>query len=183
MDFSGEADYTLDFAKERIEAWAPPLWREISQMTRLKGIWDLLDGKLLGTCADYGEAYTGDIRWRDVEIGCKWMPDMTLGRSGFLIRTQGAIRGYAVFADAKELSIQKNANGYTKLAACPLPARKDETLELVARVKGNVIDILYEGNIILSVTDDDNPYLHGMTGFAVQDGGHALYESLRVKVI
>ncbi len=180
MDFSGKADYTLDFACERMEAWAFNQ-REVSQMTRLKGLWDLENGRLLGTCADTGEAYTGDIAWGDAEVTCTWTPDVSRGQTGFLLRVQGAIRGYAVLTDGQTLQIAKNSNGYTPLASCPAPSFGGGTLTLTARAVGNRIEVRYLGESLLCAADEDNPYLNGMTGLAVRNGGHAYFHSLRVR--
>lgn len=182
MDFSGKADYTLDFSKECIESWTG-LHRPVSQTSHLKGIWDLQDGRLLGACADFGEAYTGDIAWGDVEVTCTWQPDRTLGRSGFAVRVQGAIRGYAIWVDKDGVSIAKNNNGYAELARCALPETCGDVLTLTARAVGNEIAVLHEGKKILRTVDVDKPYLTGMVGMVLRDGGHALYDSIRVKAL
>ena len=182
MDFGGKADYTLDFAKERMEVWNF-MHREVSQMTYLKGIWTLEGGKLLGTGADFAEAYTGDINWGDVEIGCTWRPDPAQGRTGFAVRVQGAIRGYGIWLDADGISIAKNDNGYREIARCAMPAPSDGTVVLTARAIGNTISVLKDGKVLLSVTDNESPYLTGMVGLILRDGGHALFESIKVKAL
>lgn len=182
MDFTGKADYTLDFAKERMEIWTA-MHREVSQMTYLKGVWELNDGRLMGTCADYAEAYTGDIAWGDVEVTCTWEPAKLLGRTGFALRVQGAIRGYAVWVDRDGISIAKNDNGYDELACCALPDDCGDVLTLTARAVGNEITVSHNGRELLQVTDNHAPYLTGMVGLVLSDGGHADYDRIRVKVL
>lgn len=181
MHFAGKADYTVDFSKERMEVWTP-LHREVSQMTYLKGIWDLQDGRLMGTCADFGEAYTGDIHWRDVEVTCKWRSSALTGMTGFAFRVQGAIRGYALFLDGDELLFMKNDNGYRELGRCAFK-QGDGDVELAVRCIGNRFDVLCDNTVLMAVEDASDPYLSGMVGLALRHGGHACYASLKIKAL
>ena len=180
MDFSGKANYTLDFARERMEIWTA-MHQEVSQMTYLKGVWTLNNGRLMGTCADFGEAYTGDIRWKDVEVSCTWQPAKLLGRTGFALRVQGAIRGYAVWVDRKGIIIAKNDNGYETLASCPLPDDCGDVLTLTASAVGNEICVSHAGRELLRVTDAHQPYENGMVGLVLCDGGHADFNRITVR--
>ena len=182
LDFGGKADYTLDFTCERTELWNG-LHRPVSQMTRLKGIWELHDGRLMGSCADFGESYTGDTAWSDVEATCTWQPDLSRGRTGFAVRVQGAIRGYAVWVDEDGVSIAKNDNGYAELARCALPEGCGETITLTARAVGDTITVLHEGCEILRATDTEAPYCTGMVGLVLRDGGHTLFDRIKVRVL
>ena len=179
MDVGGRADYTLDFAREAVEYWPRSRHCEITQLTRWKGHWTIESGMLHGSCADRGEAYTGDIAWRDGEITCRWTPVSRRGRSGFGVRTQGAIRGYAVLADAQHLYLMKNEKGYSELARCARPA--GETLEITVRYVGDSLEAYHEGNLLMRAKDA--AFTHGMAGFLVQDGAHAAYAWLKVRVL
>ena len=179
MDFSGMADYTLDFFHEHMDVWNRH-HREVSQMTRLKGIWTLEDGCLAGSCADFGEAYTGDIAWGDYEVTCTLAP-LTEGLEGFSFRVQGAIRGYSLaFADGM-LLLQKNDNGHRTLAFRPYDWPLGEFHTFSVRAQGNELTVLENGNTLLSARDDGHPYLTGMVGLRVERGGRLHCQNLRVK--
>ena len=181
LDFSGKAAYTLDFAKERMEVWNSH-HREVSQMTCLKGIWDMVGDQLMGTCADFGEAYTGDVAWGDQEVTCTWSPNRARGRTGFAVRVQGAIRGYGIWVDADSVSIARNENGYRELVRCALPAGIGEEITLTARAVGDTIEVLHQGTLLLQAKDP-KPYRTGMVGLVLRDGGHARYKRLEVNIL
>ena len=177
VDFGGKADYTLDFAREHMEVWSTN-HREVSQLTYLKGLWTLEDGYLMGTCADYGEAYTGDVAWRDMHVETRFTRN-SRGRAGFCFRTQGAVRGYAVLADDHGISLLKNSNGYTELARFEQATNREITLSVTCI--GNDICVSLDGKDILAVQDDT--YESGMVGFVLRDGGHAHYREMSVRTL
>ncbi|NLG24202.1 MAG: ADP-ribosylglycohydrolase family protein [Clostridiales bacterium] len=181
MDIDGAADYRLDYSKERMEVWHG-LHREVSQMTILKGIWDLVDGRLMGSASDLAAAYTGDVRWGDQEISCRWRPDWSRGRTGFCLRTQGAIRGYAVLVDAGGVYLMKDDNGCREMGRCHLPDGPADVIELKAIAEGGRLSV-WSGDRKLIEAADDAPYLTGMVGLSLTGGGHALYDWLRVRVL
>ena len=89
MDYSGVPDYSVDFNRESVENWSPS-HREISQFTYLKGIWRLEDGVLSGSCADFGETYTGGREWTDYRFTASLCP--ILGEAHRMnFRVQGAV--------------------------------------------------------------------------------------------
>lgn len=175
LDFEGKADYTLDFAKEKIEFWTSR-HQEVSQLTYLKGLWTIENGCLLGTCSDYGEAYTGNIRWKNVRLRTSFTRGVH-GKTGICFRTQGAIRGYAVWVDGKGVSLLKNENGYSELAR--YNAVIGQNVELEIECVGSQISVFLEDKQILNVRDDT--YSSGMIGFSVANGGHAVYKNIVVR--
>ena len=178
MEFSGTPEYTLDFSRERIENWGGH-HREVSQMTKLKGIWDLEDGCLSGSCADFGEAYTGDVSWRDYEATCTLSPEMS-GLIGFNFRVQGAIRGYSVAYQDGILMLQKNDNGYTTLVSIPYEWPMGVFRTLAVRVEGNSMTVKENDKTLLSALDEEHPYLNGMVGLRVENGGRMQCKGLRI---
>lgn len=175
LDISGKANYSIDYGKECNERWT--LWhKEVSQMTYLKGIWEIQNGRLMGTCCDFGESYTGNIAWKDVEVSCCFTRNTNAGETGFTFRTQGAIRGYAVFVDDNGVSLMKNANGYTTL--CRYDASMPADIALTVRCVKNALSVWLDGRCILQTTDDT--YANGMVGLALKNGGHALFDRLTV---
>lgn len=172
--FTGEPCYDIDFHHETLR------WRsKISQFTYLKGSWSLENGRLMGSACDYGETYTGDIRWGDYSLEGSITPACA-GEAALNIRVQGAIRSYAVVLADGKLMIRKNKNGYVTLAECDHPTNIGETYRFKITVKGNAIAVYENGSLVLSVTDEDKPYLTGCIGCSVRDGARAYFDDLKI---
>lgn len=180
MDFLGQPEYALDFAKERTEVWNGN-HREISQMTRLKGLWYLEEGMLHGSTGDYAEAYTGDIAWTDYAVTAVLKPICGQGHR-FMARVQGACRSYAVqLCPGNRLCLMKNEDTvYRPLAWAEYPWADGGRCRLTLRVDGMRLTVLDEGGReILSFEDKERPYLRGCVGVGV-DQGHCAFESLSI---
>ena len=180
VDFSGGANYLLDFAKERTEGYTG-LHREPSQTSYLKGLWQLEEGLLSGSCADFGECYTGNVRWMDVETTCAMTP-ITNELCGFLFRVQGAMRSYSAALNDGKLLLQKNVKGYyATLAECDFAYEVGKEVTLTAKAAGNRLEISCGGKTLLEAIDADSPYLTGAVGFRVEGGGHAHYRDMDIR--
>lgn len=181
VDFSGKPDYLLDFSRERTEVWHP-MHKEISQMSRLKGLWYLEDGELHGSGADCAEAYTGDADWTDCEVTCAFRPVVGEAHQ-FMGRVQGACRSYAVrLAEGGKVRLMKNEDTvYRTLAEADFPWTPGEDVTLTLRAVGATLAVLdAEGRELLSFTDSQAPYLKGAVGVGLEKG-HCAYKSLRVR--
>lgn len=160
LSFGGQADYRLDFAQEENEIWTAQ-HREVTQMTRFRGEWELRNGALHGR---EGEAYSGNVAWKDVEIRCRLAPGED---GGFLFRTQGAARSYGAFFREGRLSLRKNENGWREVASCAYALPPNGVAEITARCQGSHITLLdEEGKMLIDFDDPQAPYLHGMLGTA-----------------
>ena len=177
FDFSGYPEYTIDFAKERMEYWNG-LHLEVSQFTYLKGIWTLENGELNGSCCDFGEAYTGAHDWGDYTYEATLKPYLgDYHRINF--RVQGAIRSYAVgLAPENQLVLYKNDNGYRALDQKDFPWELNREYTLKVEVRGPVIEIWNSGKRIISYTDTESPYLTGQIGMSVAKGSHCHYRNV-----
>lgn len=176
MRVTGKPAYDIDFKYERMEQYTG-LHRVPSQFTTLKGVWTLDSDRLMGSCADFGECYTGDIRWTDytleggMSIACE-------GECALNVRVQGAIRSYAVALGGGRLMIRKNENGYRTLAETEHETKVGETYRLKIECRGNEISVWEDGKCLLSVSDEENPYLNGCIGCSVRDGARAHFDHL-----
>ena len=171
--------YDIDFKHERMEVYSG-LHREVSQFTYLKGMWKLDDGKLMGSTSDYGECYTGDIRWTDYSLEGS-ICCVCEGESALNVRVQGAIRSYAVALRNGRLMIRKNENGYRTLAECEHATEIGETYRFRIEASGNRISVFEDGRLLLSVCDEENPYLSGCVGCSVRDGARAYFDHLVIE--
>ncbi|MEG1775532.1 MAG: ADP-ribosylglycohydrolase family protein [Clostridia bacterium] len=177
--FSGTPRYTLDFAKEEQECW-PGLHREISQMTRLKGIQYLEGGALHLSCADYAEAYTGRYDWRDYTAVFDITP-LTGTHHRVNVRVQGAIRSYTFgFEGQGRLALLKNQNGYCVLCERAFAWRCNQRYHMEVTVRDNVIAARCDG-VELLFTDEHEPYLEGSIGLAVCGGSHLQCERVELR--
>lgn len=180
VDFSGEPDYLLDFSREREEFWHP-MHREISQMTRLRGLWYLEDGALHGSGDQYAEAYTGDADWQDVEVTAELTP-IAGGKHQFMARVQGACRSYAVrLAEGGRLQLMKNEDGtYRTCAEIAYPWQLGGTYRLTLRAQGCRLTVLDGEKCLMEYEDKEHPYLTGAVGVGIESG-HCAWKSLRVR--
>ena len=177
--FEGKPEYGIDFRRERMEAYSG-LHREVSQFTYLKGCWTLENGRLMGFTNDYGECYTGDIRWDDYTLEGS-VTCASEGLAALNVRVQGAIRSYAVALKDGRLMIQKNENGYRTLAECPHETAVGQTYRLAVEARGDTIRVSEGGQLLLEARDADRPYLTGCVGCSVRDGARAYFDDLYIR--
>ncbi|MEX2104568.1 MAG: ADP-ribosylglycohydrolase family protein [Bacilli bacterium] len=181
MNFSGNPEYAIEFAYERLEKWHGT-HIEVSQFSYLRGKWTLDDGKLSGSYyGEPAECYSGDLRWTDYEFSASVIPK--LGQfHNIQFRVQGGIRSYAVgLAVGNKLCLYKNNNGYQELATVNLDWSADKEYKIAVKALGNQYEIFVNDELMIVYTDVSNPYLNGMIGFSNFSGSHTHYSSFHVK--
>ncbi len=180
FDISGAPDYTIDFAREHMDVWNG-VHKELSQFTYLKGIWFLEDGAMNGSCSDFGEAYTGDVAFRDYCFTATVEP--LLGDwHGINLRVQGAVRSYAVALCAGgKLRLMKNENGYKTLCEADFPWSCGGRYRLTCEAVGGELTIKANGMLMMRYTDVDGPYLNGAVGASIRHGSRCHYRDFAVK--
>lgn len=180
-DFSvqGQADYSIDFQKERMEYWNDR-HEEVSQFTYLKGIWKLEDGELSGSCCDFGEAYTGSYVMKDYSVEATIIPKIGEYHN-INFRVQGSVRSYAVgLAPNGKAALYKNSNGYTVLKEIDYAWAFNRQYYFKITVEGSKISIYDRSGTLMEYADADQPYLSGQVGFSVLHGSHCHYQTLRI---
>lgn len=178
LHFDGLPDYSLDFKNEKTEVWSER-HTDITQISRMKGRAELIDGLLHIGCDDEGEWYTGSSEWRDYTVKFSLIREKGCFQD-VLVRVQGAIRSYAVGFDGEHLRLRKNDNGYRTLAEAPCCPAFGKEITVTVTVKGNRISAGC-GDAMVEYEDHDRPYLHGSVGVAVRDGSTALIRSISVR--
>ncbi|SFM38786.1 ADP-ribosylglycohydrolase [Paenibacillus sp. 1_12] len=178
--FSGTPQYEIDFRNERIESWTK-LHKEISQFTYLRGLWTLEDGELSGSYSgESAECYTGDLNWGDYIFEADVRP-IAGDHHRIMLRVQGGIRAYAVgLAPDNKVSFYKNENGYKELAASELKWEHDRNYRISVEAVGNRFTVSVDGQRVLQVEDNDNPYISGQVGLSNYGGSHTHYQRYRV---
>ena len=87
-------NYNINFQKEYLEKWNS-LHEEISQFSRYKGHLFLENNCLNLSCADIGEAYTGNIFWKN--YNCVFKIKAIHGEYALCnVRVQGGMRSYGI---------------------------------------------------------------------------------------
>jgi ADP-ribosylglycohydrolase len=177
--FDGRPDYTVDLAKTKEDFWHGS-HREVTQFTRLKGLWYLEGGYAHLSCADFGEVYTGRHDWKDYTAAFTLKP--LIGNDHCVnVRVQGAIRSYAAgFAAGGKLALYKNENGYHILAETAFPWQSGREYTITITAEGSRFTVSVDGKQYLSFNDTDNPYLAGSVGFSVRNGSHCAYRLIRI---
>jgi hypothetical protein len=181
MEFSGLPDYAFDFRHAVVEAWNP-LSLEISQFTRLRGLWQLEDGELSGSYfGEMAECYTGRLDWRDYLYSATLVPHV--GSEHYvLFRVEGGIRSYAVgLTSGNRVGLFRNENGYRELAAAPFSWSFGEEYRVDVEARGPDFGISINGRPVLRYMDQHGPYLTGMVGLANRGGSHTHYRSWSMK--
>lgn len=179
FDFSGKAEYAIDFSEERMEVWHL-FHREVSQFTYLKGIWELEGNELSGSCYDYAEAYTGGWDFSDYSFEGTLRP-ISGGYHRLNFRVQGAIRSYAIgLAPSNRLVIYKNENGYRELASIAYTWMHEQAYTFKIAVKGCSINISQGGTSLLEYEDTETPYLYGQIGVSTSGASHCHFSNLRI---
>ena len=181
VDFSGKPNYTVDFSREVEERWNF-MHREIRQIARLKGLWYLQNGALHGSGADFAEAYTGDVDWKDYTVTGVLTP--VVGECHqFMGRVQGACRSYGVrLTGENRLQLVKNVDThYQVLDETEYAWSCGKAVTLSLRCEGNCLTVLNENGVALIQTkDEDHPYLNGAIGLGLEKG-HCAFHSLEVR--
>ena len=177
--FEGDPDYSIDFCREQTEFWNI-LHTEISQFTKLKGLFYLEDKKLNLSCGDFAEAYTGRHDWKDYTASFKFAP-MTGEQNFANVRVKGAMRSYAAgFAPAGKLELRKNQNGYITLAAADFPWQHGAEYEVSVKCADNNLTVSVDGEKFIEYTDNDNPHLEGAIGLSCFEGSRISMSGISV---
>ncbi len=167
----GSSCYSIQMEKETEECWTI-VHREISQFTKLKGLFYLEDGELHLSCGDFGEAYTGKYNWEDYKALFIITP-MTGNHHLVNVRVQGAGRCYAAaFLPDGNIGLLKNMNGYRVLLSKSFDWQCGQEYQVAVRVEHDMIKIEIDGEEVLAYRDAEGPYLKGSIGLGVLEGSH-----------
>ena len=171
-------NYNIDFSTEYEEKWHYA-HSEISQMSRLKGNMFLQNGRIHLSCTDFGEAYTGHLKWTDYVVEFHIVPNSgDVHRVNF--RVQGAIRSYAAaLLPNGKFALCKNENSYHILKQVDFDWQHGHEYSIKISVKGKEITATLE-DVFIVYEDCCNPYLNGCIGFSVSKNSHISCSNVKV---
>jgi len=173
LDWSGMARYTIEFTKERIENWSFA-HKPVSQLTHLKGYWNLIPNKLSGGCSDLGESYTGDPEWTDGIFSCELIPVSGMNHR-FLFRVQGGAKAYGAELNKYGLSLIKNDMSWTTLKTTPFDWSLEKPYVIEVKAVGGDISFNINGEHVLFFRDE-KAIMKGQIGFGVANGSRCLFD-------
>lgn len=175
----GNPCYGICMEKEKEELWTI-VHREISQFTRLKGLFYLENNMLHLSCGDFGEVYTGKYNWDDYQVEYVVIP--VVGEKLLMnVRVQGAGRCYAVaLLPDNKIGILKKENDYRILATTEFMWRHGNEYKITIHAKHDTISVEVDGQELLSACDVDRPYLQGSIGLGVLEGSHLACKHISV---
>ena len=182
LEVSGKPDYSIDFSKEKMEIWNG-FHMEVSQFEYNQGIWMLNNNHLSGSGTMLAEAFTGDVRWKDYTFTASLLP--VVGEyHNINFRVQGCMRSYAVgLAPENKLVLYKNSEGYQKLVELDFPWKHGAEYRFLVEVKGEVITIKRDGEILIVYEDKDNAYLNGAVGASTMACSRCEYKDFAIEGI
>ena len=165
MDFSGKADYQLDFSRMQMHFWYS-FHVEVPQCTYLRGQWRIENKALWGSGTDHCETYTGYYFWKDIAAETTFIPCRG-EKFRFLFRLQGAERCYAATLEKGKLSIEKKDGAYVSLVSVPLEWQEGHPITLSISAQGNQLEAC--AGDVKAVCQDD-AYTYGQIGWGLENG-------------
>ena len=171
-------NYNISFSKEYLERWNS-LHEEISQFSRFKGQLFFANNCLNLSCADIGEAYTGNVFWKNYNASFKLK--VIHGEYAFCnVRVQGAMRSYAVgLLPDNHFGVLKKDKEYSILKIADFTWELDKEYEIIISVIDNEIHASI-GNVSITVKDTNHPYLNGSIGLTTMKGSRLSCSEIKV---
>lgn len=183
-DFSweGMADYHINFAKEHNWSWLMRDARtEVSQFSRLKGIWHITDGTLHGYTNDFADVYSGDWEWQDYTVETALTP-ITGDWHAMRFRVQGAMRSYAAALMKDGVGLFKHVDGaHIPLSVHSFHWSHGQTYRIRASMQGNHLKLYINDQFIADVIDTQSPYLHGCIGASLDHASSCIFSNFTIK--
>lgn len=172
---SGKACYTIDFAQES------PEFHGVSQFTFHGGSWTIENGEMSVISPTGSESYTGHYFMQDYLFQAVVIPKFGLSHN-INVRVKGAMMGYAAgFNGEGKITLYKNDHGCRELMHAEYPWKLDNAYRFQAEVRGPLLKISVNEELIFTCHDEENPYLHGQYGFSQFQGGHTHFRDVSVK--
>jgi len=170
---SGNARYTIDFAKQTAE------FATITPGTTNRGSWSLDGGRLVAMSLGQAEFYTGNYYSEDLRFSAAVKPLRGVGHC-LLFRAMGTIMGYAAgLSDPGTVAFYKNDGGLRLLAKADFPWEYGKEYRLEISCRGPLFDFSVDGRKVLEASDGE--FGHGMIGFCRSGNGRCEYGDIEVE--
>lgn len=176
----GTPDYSILMSCENKERWTL-IHNEISQFTKLKGLFYLENKQLHLSASDFAEVYTGHHDWTDYQAEFTITP--VVGEKHLVnVRVQGAIRSYAAgFLPNGKIGILKHfPEGYRLLVQKDFEWKNKKEYTVGVTAIGNKLIVSIDGLELLEYQDMEKPYMHGAIGITELEGSRVSVRKIKV---
>lgn len=159
-------------------------FKNISDITYSNGAWSCNNGVL--TLKDkYGKIMFGSENWGDYIVESEITPTSDNINIGLCVRVSNPanseesskqywlgsdyLQGYFVGFGNGSIVLGKHNYNWQELKRVEFNVQKGKTYHLKVEVEQNALRISVDGNLVISYTDAESPFLHGMIGYRVHD--------------
>ncbi|KAF0819625.1 hypothetical protein KIS4809_1486 [Bacillus sp. ZZV12-4809] len=170
----GNADYSIDFAKQAME------FKCVTPFAHHRGEWTLENGFMKAAAGEEDtSSFTGNYYGRDLELDISFQP--VSGKShGVILRAIGTERYYwAGFDGDNQVSLIENNFGFKRLKTISYEWNHEAIYNVKAISKGTAVQIEINGERVLDFDGLGNEY--GMAGFGLLEKGETTVRSFHVK--
>ncbi|NUH83471.1 ADP-ribosylglycohydrolase family protein [Bacillus firmus] len=170
----GNADYSIDFAKQAVE------FKCITPFAHHRGEWTLENGFMKAAAGEEDtSSFTGNYYGRDLELDISFRP--VSGKShGVILRAIGTERYYwAGFDGDNQVSLIENNFGFKRLKTVSYEWNHEDIYNLKAISKGTAVQVVINGERVLDFDGLGNEY--GMVGLGLLEKGETIVRSFHVK--
>lgn len=160
---SGEAAYTIDFAKQAIEFLC------VTPFSHNLGEWALENNKMLAKSSEGCSAYTGNYYAKDCVVATTLRP--LAGESHMLhLQSKGIQRGYYLgFNGQGKVQLLNNHFGQHLIQEVPYEWELGKEYQITVEAKGSQLTLTIDGKQVLTATDDTHS--EGMFGYVSLTAG------------
>ena len=177
LSWKGKVDYTIDFAKERMEEYALQ-HREVRGCTYYRGVWAIEEGSLTGRCLENGMLFTGkplgDFVF-ETRMTCV-KGDMF----GVLFGVQGAGRQTRLLFENNTVRLADYEYGERVLAKAPFAMKEGGRAEIEIGVKDGVVSVTIDKNKMFECR---HGVRRGCVGAYVGNGSVVKFDRFSIKEI
>lgn len=170
----GNADYTIDFAKQAVE------FKCVTPFAHHRGEWTLEDGFMKAAAGEEdASSFTGNYYGRDLEVEISLQP-ATGTSHGVIFRAMGTERYYwAGFDGNNQISLIENNFGFKHLKTVPYEWDPEAIYDFKAVSNGTAVQVEINGELVLDFDGLENE--HGMIGLGLLEKGETKVHRFHVK--
>jgi ADP-ribosylglycohydrolase len=170
----GNANYSIDFAKQAIE------FKCVTPFAHHRGDWTLEGGILKASAGEEDtSSFTGNYYGRDLELEVSLQP-VTGVSHGVIFRAMGTERYYwAGFDGANQVTLMENNFGFNRLKTVPYEWSTEKIFDFKVFSYGSAVQVEINGELVLEFDGIENKY--GMIGLGLLKKGETKFHRFHVK--
>jgi ADP-ribosylglycohydrolase len=186
LKISDYPTYEIDFKNYKIENYGfsnGKLHTEVQGCSYSKGLWDLENNVLSGSCTDSGELLFGYYPSKNFIYEVSIKPQ--LGFKHLInFRVQGLSRSYLFgFTGEERVSLIKKHIENNVILSNKYQYKKNKWYRLKVVVKDNIFKCYINDELIFDYQDANNHYSFGQQGFTVMESSRCAYKDVKITAI